>query len=548
MSSLERGVELVPIVAEVAGILHSDDESEESSFLSEDPVEIIPERLQPIKPMALSKVGGPRFEVERFDGRTDYLLWERQVKNVIKAMGLRKDLKPKPLNVDDEDWNEIQDQAVNIVTLYLKPNVLKQVEELSSASSEVSHEGVVKSTFHIVKANELQNGGRYVWIYFLPHNFEVFVTFKKWKAQVETQTGEKVKFLQSDNSGEYVSQEFGAFCEHEGVTRHFTNVYTPQQNGVSERLNRTLLDRSWSMLSHAGLPQIFWAKAINTAAYLAVNLLLVEMFLSMSPDHQKKGKIVNPATNEGYLSSPNTIEGEIYHAISHDGPQGGAPQMTGEAEEQDFVLEEVHEEQHIAGEPPPKPTHSDQPESSTARPTRVLRAPERYGTWFPTEHDVRDEDLLVDDSGEALITEDGSPSSYAESQSVPEKLDWDAAMRKEMKSLHDNQTWELVELAAGKRAIDCKWVYTVKDGSTDAVEKIFKSRLMAKGFEQRNGIDYTEVFSPIAKFSTICLLCALVTLFGLFLHQMDVVRVFLHGALDEVIYMRQPKGFLKRGK
>ncbi|OAE31482.1 hypothetical protein AXG93_1670s1000 [Marchantia polymorpha subsp. ruderalis] len=139
----------------------------------------------------------------------------------------------------------------------------------------------------------------------------------------------------------------------------------------------------------------------------------------------KEGEIVNPATNEGHLSSPNTIEGEIYHEISHDGPLGAAPQMTGEAEEQDFALEEIHEEQHIA---------------------------------------------------------------------VLEKLDWDAAMQKEMKSLHDNQTWELVELPNGKRAIYCKWVYAVKDGSTDAVEKIFKARLVAKGFEQRKGIDYTEGF------------------------------------------------------
>ncbi|OAE26592.1 hypothetical protein AXG93_4542s1130 [Marchantia polymorpha subsp. ruderalis] len=104
MSSLERGVKLVPIVAEDAGLLHSDDEREESSFLSEDPVEVIPKCHQienwPIKPMTLSKV-----------------------------------LIPKSLNVDDEDWNEIQDKAVSIVTLYLKPNVLKQVEEMETMTT-----------------------------------------------------------------------------------------------------------------------------------------------------------------------------------------------------------------------------------------------------------------------------------------------------------------------------------------------------------------------------------------------------------------------------
>lgn len=70
--------------------------------------------------MALCKVGGPRFEVERFDGRTNYLLWKQQIKNVIKVMGLKKVLKPNPLHVDDEYWNGILDQVVSIVTLYLK--------------------------------------------------------------------------------------------------------------------------------------------------------------------------------------------------------------------------------------------------------------------------------------------------------------------------------------------------------------------------------------------------------------------------------------------
>ncbi|OAE35438.1 hypothetical protein AXG93_2587s1530 [Marchantia polymorpha subsp. ruderalis] len=139
MSSSERGVKLVPIVEEGAGLLHSDDDSENSSFLFEDPVEVILERnqieIRLIKPMTLSKVGGPRFEVEHFDGRTDYFLWERQVKTVIKAMDLENVLKPKTLNVDDKDWNEIQDQALCIMTLYLKPNVLKQVEELETVKA-----------------------------------------------------------------------------------------------------------------------------------------------------------------------------------------------------------------------------------------------------------------------------------------------------------------------------------------------------------------------------------------------------------------------------
>jgi len=119
---------------------------------------------------------------------------------------------------------------------------------------------------------------RFVWVYFLTEKSEVFATFKSWRAQVETQTGHKVKtlnvmvrYLRSDNGGEYTSKEFGRYCKEEGITRHLTTVYTPQQNAVSERFNRTVLEKVRSMLSQSSLPYEFWAEAVNTAAYM-VNL------------------------------------------------------------------------------------------------------------------------------------------------------------------------------------------------------------------------------------------------------------------------------------
>ena len=96
--------------------------------------------------------------------------------------------------------------------------------------------------------------------------------------------------------------------------------------------------------------------------------------------------------------------------------------------------------------------------------------------------------------------------------------------------------------------VDSKWVYTLKDNPNNESKKIFKARMVAKGFTQQKGVDYNEVFSPVAKYSTIRLLCALVAIFGLVLDQMDVVTAFLYGLLDEVIYMRQPMGFMKKGQ
>ena len=97
---------------------------------------------------------------------------------------------------------------------------------------------------------------------------DVFETFKKWKAMVETETGLKVKCLRSYNGGEYIDGGFSEYCAAQGIRMEKTIPGTPQQNGVSEHMNRTLNEHARSMRLHAGLPKTFWADAVSIAAYL----------------------------------------------------------------------------------------------------------------------------------------------------------------------------------------------------------------------------------------------------------------------------------------
>ena len=143
-----------------------------------------------------------------------------------------------------------------------------------------------------------------------------------------------------------------------------------------------------------------------------------------------------------------------------------------------------------------------------------------------------------------MILEEGEPSSFQEASSSIQKKEWTAAMQTEMQSLKDNKTWELAKLPEGQQVVDSKWIYKLKDQSTGGGSKVYKARLVAKGFTQEKGVDYNEVFSPVAKYSTIRLLCVLVAMFGLLLDQMDVVTTFLYGILEEVIFMNQPLGFV----
>ena len=118
-------------------------------------------------------------------------------------------------------------------------------------------------------------------------------------------------------------------------------------------------------------------------------------------------------------------------------------------------------------------------------------------------------------------------------------------MNDEMNSLLGNQTWELTKLPVGKKALHSKWVYRIEnehDGS-----KHQKARLVVKEFQQKEGIYYTEIFSPVVKMSTIRLVLGMVAVKNLHLEQLDVKTTFLHGDLEEDIYMIQPERFIVQG-
>ena len=133
------------------------------------------------------------------------------------------------------------------------------------------------------------------------------------------------------------------------------------------------------------------------------------------------------------------------------------------------------------------------------------------------------------------------PTTYPQAASNPK---WVDAMDKELYALDVNDTWEVTELPEGKKAISSKWVYKIKFLPDGTVDK-YKARLVIRGFDQREGLDYKHTFSPVAKAATIRVLIAIATAKGWPLHQLDVNNAFLHGYVEEEIYMKPPEGYTK---
>ncbi|WVZ24536.1 hypothetical protein V8G54_003080 [Vigna mungo] len=119
---------------------------------------------------------------------------------------------------------------------------------------------------------------------------------------------------------------------------------------------------------------------------------------------------------------------------------------------------------------------------------------------------------------------------------------WKHAMDVEMEALNKNGTWELVTLPPGKKPVGCKWVYAIKYRADGTIER-FKARLVAKGFTQTYGVDYLETFAPVAEMNTIRVILSLAANNDWDLQQFDVKNAFLHGYLEEEIYMELPPGY-----
>jgi hypothetical protein len=164
----------------------------------------------------------------------------------------------------------------------------------------------------------------------------------------------------------------------------------------------------------------------------------------------------------------------------------------------------------------------------------------RISSWvrnLPTRYD----DYV---SSVALVYIDGEPSCFQEAIKVFESAQLKKAMKEEMDALERNKIWDLVELPKNKKVFDYKWVYKMKKGVDDKVER-YKERVVAKGYSQKEGIDFHEIFSPVVKLFLVRVVLALVSLLDLELEQVDVKTTFLHGDLDEDIYIEQLEGFVR---
>ncbi|KAM2856343.1 hypothetical protein PS2_000709 [Malus domestica] len=140
----------------------------------------------------------------------------------------------------------------------------------------------------------------------------------------------------------------------------------------------------------------------------------------------------------------------------------------------------------------------------------------------------------------AAIKDMDEPSTFRKAYTIPQ---WQNAMQEEFDALKAQGTWELVSPPQNRMVIRSKWVYKIKKNSDGSVAR-YKARLVAQGFSQEQGLDYSETFSPIVRHTTVWMILSLAAIRKWELRQLDIKNAFLHGELQEEVYMKQPQGFV----
>ena len=430
----------------------------------------------------------------------------------------------------------------------------------------------------------------------LKYKSDALTAFKKFKKLVENEMKLSIKVFRTDRGGEFTSSEFQAFCEGAGILRHLTAPYSPQQNGVVERRNRTVVEMTRSLLKEKSMPSMFWGEAVRHAVYI-LNRVPTRVLKGETPYEAWKGdkpnlgfvknfgciahmkvpreyvqKLDDRSKKMVYLGKelgskayrlfdPLTGRLNVSRDVVFEEDKGWNWTEQKQGNESgtaagSFVIIDGHDPEQHGGD---VVFHDDDTGFTTPIQSHVQEASSEHGNnlemstssgdssepkRFRLISDVYDDTQEVELPDELLFLGIEEPGNFKDAVKEPE---WKKAMQVEMDAIEKNKTWVLTDLPPGRKAISLKWVYKLKKNTEGEIVK-YKARLLARGFVQKKGVDFEEVFAPVTRLKTLRLLLALAAKNAWEVHHLDVKSAFLNGDLLEEVYVSQPEGFVQESQ
>ncbi|GJS74419.1 ribonuclease H-like domain-containing protein [Tanacetum coccineum] len=373
---------------------------------------------------------------------------------------------------------------------------------------------------------------RFSWVFFLRTKDETSAILKDFIRQIENQLNQKVKTIRSDNGTEFKNKDVIEFCGSKGIKREYSNARTPQQNGVAERKNMTLIEAARTMLADSFLPNTFWAEAVSTACYVLNRVLVTkphnkqpyELFILFA-GKSDEGFLVGEFCTKKDESLKTVLYCRIGLSYTHAKlqPYNKNIKKEGPREEEQVFLDELERLKKQE-----KEAYEEAEALMKKFETLVIKEGAAKPSKIPPLEDI------YQNSTDGIFT----TSSYDDEGAVADFTNLETVVNFEIQKV-----WVLVDLPYGKKAIGTKWVYRNKKDERGVVVRN-KARLVAQGHRQEEGIDYDEVFAPVARLEAIRIFLAFASYMGFIVYQMDVKSAFLYGKIDEEVYVSQPPGFL----
>lgn len=377
----------------------------------------------------------------------------------------------------------------------------------------------------------------------------VLPALQRWIKRMERATDQKLKILRSDNGGEWCSQEAADWQASEGFRWQKSVPGTSVQNGRAERAIRSLQEKMRSMLIGRGCRREFWPFAITAAAHVmnltpsvtktiphevfygttAHNLAqrlrvfgcLAWVHLQPKDQQGKHGARARPAIMIGYDD-----EHKAWKFCNPDKPSSIWWSNSATFHEDKAWADRLLFTDPLCSSPPASsPTTTDADEDDAASEAAV-------------EEILQTADQAMGGANTAALNLD---PTLKEAMASGDAELWKEAIRKELEGLETMGTWEIVDRPAGSPLVDSKIVLRLKLDA-DGVPLKHKARLVARGFTQREGIDYQETFSPVAPLGAIRAILALAVQHDWEVHALDITMAYLNSTLKEAVYMKPPEG------
>lgn len=414
--------------------------------------------------------------------------------------------------------------------------------------------------------------------YLLKEKSEVLSKFKLFVAMASTHFERKVKRLRSDRGGEYSSTAMKQFCGENGIVLETNPAHNPQLNGVAERLNRTLTEKARSMLLEYDVAKRMWGEAIMTATYLTNRSPTVAL-KETTPFEKWFGVKPNISNLKvfgchAYAHVPDSDRGKFdpksrpLVMVGYD--QHGYRLYNGhkivvtrnvifDEDSKSSITMSTSLDNQAAKPVTPVPSVKPSPVSEisndfgpTIEPESASSAEESDGDFQTPPLTVRRNPArtrraprrLTYDAFEALSAVswiENEPIHYRDVFGRDDEAEWRSAIASEISSLNENETWEVVERPENAKLLGSRWVFKkVKEEPNGGLK--YKARLVARGFQQKEGIDFRETYAPVARLPMVRVVLAMAAQFNLQTRHLDVTTAFLYGHLKETVYLRTPDG------